>query len=152
MKATGIICEYNPIHSGHIRQIEYAKSQGADVIVCVMSGNFTQRGEFAIADKYTRAKAAIKAGADVVFELPFPFSSMSAEFFARAGVYILSKLGVDTICFGHECDSIETLKKTADILANPDFIEKLNQKNEQGNAKGFFSTLSEYAKIDYTLG
>ena len=145
MRAAGIICEYNPIHNGHVRQIEYARTNGADVIVCVMSGSFTQRGEFAIADKYTRAKAAIKAGADVVFELPFPFSSMSAEFFARAGVYILSRLGVDTICFGHECDDIDILYKAATVLSNREFIEKL----EIGNTKGFFDTLS--ANLGYTL-
>lgn len=152
MKATGIICEYNPIHNGHIKQIKYAREHGADVVVCVMSGNFTQRGEFAISDKYTRAKAAVKAGADVVFELPFPFSSMSAEFFARAGVYILSGLSVDTICFGHECNDIEILKKSADIITNESFIERLDQKGSRGNAQGFFEAFSEVSGINYTLG
>ena len=152
MRSTGIICEYNPIHMGHIRQIEYARASGADVIVCIMSGNYTQRGEFAIADKYTRAKAAIKAGADVVFELPFPFSSMSAEFFANAGVYILSKLGVNEICFGHECHDIEILKQVSDIITNESFIEKLNSKGALGNAKGFFDAFKEASGLDYTLG
>lgn len=152
MKVTGIICEYNPIHNGHIKQIEYAKASGAEAVVCVMSGNFTQRGEFAIADKYTRAKAAIAAGADVVFELPFPYSSMSAEFFANAGVYILANLGVDTVCFGHECEDIDILKKAADIITNKDFIEKLNQKGNLGNAKGFFDTFADVSGIDYKLG
>lgn len=152
MRTTGIICEYNPIHNGHVKQIEYARANGADVIVCIMSGNFTQRGEFAIADKYTRAKAAIAAGADVVFELPFPFSSMSAEFFARAGVYILAKLGVDTICFGHECDDVEILRSASEIITSDAFIEKLNQKNDKGNAKGFFDAFREVSGSKYTLG
>lgn len=152
MKTTGIICEYNPIHNGHLRQIEYAKEHGADVIVCVMSGNFTQRGEFAIADKYTRAKAAIKAGADVIFELPFPFSSMSAEFFARAGVYVLSCLDVDTVCFGHECDDVQLLKDAAEIIAKPNFVEKLDQKSNKGNAKSFFDAFGEALGMGYTLG
>ena len=152
MRATGIICEYNPIHNGHIRQIEYAKKSGAEVIVCVMSGNYTQRGELAIADKYTRAKAAIKAGADVVFELPFPFSSMSAEFFARAGVYILSRLSVDTICFGHECEDIELLYRAAEIITDKAFVDNLNSRCGQGNAKGFFDALKTALGTEYTLG
>lgn len=152
MKATGIICEYNPIHNGHIRQIEFTKASGANVVVCVMSGNFTQRGEFAIADKYTRAKAAVKAGADVVFELPFPFSSMSAEFFARAGVYILSRLSVDTLCFGHECENINILRRAATVISDKSFIDKLDSRDGQGNAKGFFDALRTALGVDYTLG
>ncbi len=152
MRVTGIICEYNPIHNGHIRQIEYAKASGADAVVCVMSGNFTQRGELAIADKYTRARAAITAGADVALELPFPFSSMSAEFFARAGVYILANLGVDTICFGHECEDINILYRAADIITSEDFIDTLYRKNALGNAKSFFDALRNISEIDYTLG
>ncbi len=152
MRTTGIICEYNPIHNGHIRQIEFAKKAGADAVVCVMSGSYTQRGEFAIADKYTRAKAAIMAGADVVFELPFPFSSMSAEFFARAGVYILSRLSVDTICFGHECEDIDILRRTAEIITDKSFVDKLDSRDSQGNAKGFFDALKIELGTEYTLG
>ena len=77
MKTVGIVCEYNPIHTGHLRQIEYAKSIGAERIVCVMSGNYTQRGEMAIADKYSRALCAKECGADLILELPFPYCSMS---------------------------------------------------------------------------
>lgn len=152
MKAVGIICEYNPIHNGHVRQIEYARTMGADTVVCVMSGNFTQRGEFTIADKYTRAKSAIAAGADVVFELPFPFSSMSAEFFARAGVYVLSKLGVETLCFGHECDDINILKTAADVITDESFTDMLDQRGAQGNAKSFFDAFKEVTGTEYTLG
>ena len=67
---TGIVCEYNPFHNGHLYQIEKAKAMGADKIVCVMSGNFVQRGTPAIIDKYSRTEMALKAGADMVFELP----------------------------------------------------------------------------------
>ena len=72
MRVVGIICEYNPFHTGHARQIEILHYSGAEVIICAMSGNFSQRGELTIADKYTRAESAVKCGADIVIELPFP--------------------------------------------------------------------------------
>ncbi len=125
MKSAGIICEYNPIHTGHAYQIEYAKATGADCVICVMSGNFTQRAETAIADKYTRAETAIAAGADLVLELPFPFSSFSAEYFAKAGVHILSSLGVESLCFGHEIADTQKLFEFADIISSDDFSEKV---------------------------
>ena len=84
MRTAGIICEYNPFHTGHKRQIDILRDMGYDCIVCVMSGNYTERGELAIFDKYTRAESAILGGADVVLELPFPYSSFSAEGFANA--------------------------------------------------------------------
>ena len=72
MRTVGIVCEYNPFHAGHKHQIDVLRSMGYDIIVCAMSGNYTQRGELAIADKYTRAEAAARCGADLVLELPFP--------------------------------------------------------------------------------
>ena len=77
LKTVGIVCEYNPFHSGHAHQIDLLRQNGYELIVCAMSGNFTQRGELAIADKYTRAQSAALCGADIVVELPFPFSSFS---------------------------------------------------------------------------
>lgn len=104
MKICGIICEYNPFHNGHLYQLREAKRlSGADAIVCVMSGNFVQRGEAAILDKYTRAKHAIMAGADVVIELPTPFATANAELFAKGATALLSAIpAVDTLCFGAE--------------------------------------------------
>ena len=81
MKVTGIICEYNPLHSGHIHQLRVARESGADCIIALMSGSFTQRGEPAVFGKYHRAEAALLGGADLVVELPYPFSAASAEFF-----------------------------------------------------------------------
>ena len=72
MKVVGIVCEYNPFHTGHMRQIDILRNSGAEIIICAMSGNFTQRGEMTVADKYARAEAAVKCGADIVVELPFP--------------------------------------------------------------------------------
>ena len=103
MKICGIIAEYNPFHNGHLHHIREAKAlSGADYTVCVMSGNFTQRGEPAIFDKWIRAEAALAGGADIVAELPLLSALQSAEGFARGGVRLLNALGADCISFGSE--------------------------------------------------
>lgn len=118
-KACGIICEYNPFHNGHKYQIEYAKNTLGLPVVCAMSGNFVQRGTPAFMDKNIRAKEAVKGGADVVLEIPFPYSSMTAERFARAGVTLLSKSGMCShLLFGSECADVEKLRKIAELLAD----------------------------------
>ena len=152
MKTVGIVCEYNPIHTGHIRQIEYARSMGAECIVCVMSGNYTQRGEFAIADKYSRALCAKASGADLILELPFPYSSMSGEFFARAAIHILGSIGVDTVCFGHECEDISTLYRAADIFDSQEFKDYLSPAINTGVAKSFFDVYSKVTGNECKLG
>ncbi|MCH5273362.1 MAG: nucleotidyltransferase family protein [Lachnospiraceae bacterium] len=104
MKAAGIIVEYNPFHKGHQYHIEETRRlTGADYIVAVMSGDFTQRGIPACLDKFTRAECALSCGADVVLELPFCYSVGSAEYFAAGAVSVLDKLGIiDSLCFGSE--------------------------------------------------
>lgn len=114
MKNVGIICEYNPLHGGHKYMIETLRAMGAERIVCIMSGNSVQRGDLAIIPKNRRALSAIEAGADAVFELPFPYSMGSAEFFASAGVDILNRLGVDTVAFGSETGDIGKLREIAE--------------------------------------
>ncbi|MDE5974084.1 MAG: nucleotidyltransferase family protein [Eubacterium sp.] len=110
---TGIICEFNPFHAGHKYLIDSVKNEN-DGVVCVMSGNFVQRGEFAVYDKFTRAKSALENGADLVIELPCAYSLRSAEGFARAGVELLEAANaVDRIAFGAECDDIGKLKRIA---------------------------------------
>lgn len=106
MKVAGIIVEYNPFHKGHEYHIaETRRVTGADFVVAVMSGNFTQRGIPACLDKFTRAECALACGADVVLELPFCYATGSAEYFAEGAVTILDKLGcVDSLCFGTEAD------------------------------------------------
>ena len=131
-KTVGIICEYNPFHSGHRYQIEDVRSLGFDRIVCVMSGNSVQRGEFAITDKYTRAEMAVNGGADLVLELPFPYSSSSAEFFALAGVRILENAGVDAICFGSECGDIDKLRKAANVCESEGFADNYKELISRG--------------------
>ena len=104
MKICAIIAEYNPFHNGHLRQINFVKNNlGCDKLLVIMSGNFTQRGENAIMDKFTRATHAIKAGADMVIELPTVFATANAEIFATGAVKILNDLNcVDKLCFGVE--------------------------------------------------
>jgi len=115
MKTCGIIAEYNPFHNGHKFQIEETKKRfGATHIVAVMSGNFTQRGDVAIYDKYKRAEVALKNGVDLVIELPVAYALASAEQFALGAVSLLHNLGcVDMLSFGSECGDIELLHETA---------------------------------------
>lgn len=116
----GIICEFNPLHGGHQYLLRRAREIGADRIVCIMSGNTVQRGSFAIADAYLRAEAAIRCGADAVLELPFPWSSGSAESFARAGVAIASEF-CDTLLFGSESGDLATLQASATVAGSEEF-------------------------------
>lgn len=105
----GIVCEYNPFHKGHLYQLEKTREAGADAIVCVMSGNFVQRGECAFLDKWTRAEAAVLCGADVVIDLPVPWAVSSAENFARGSIALLKEFGIDMLSFGSECDDKQKL-------------------------------------------
>lgn len=115
MKICGIVAEYNPFHNGHKYHIEKTKElYGATHIVAVMSGNFTQRGDIAVMDKFRRAETALKNGVDLVIELPVPFALGSAEQFATGSVSLLNSLGcVDMISFGSECGDLSLLEETA---------------------------------------
>ena len=123
-----IICEYNPFHNGHKYQVDKIKEMFPDsIVVSIMSGNFTQRGEFALFDKYTRAKAAVICGVDCVIELPYPFCASNAEVFAKAGVYIASKLGATYLCFGIEDGDIKDLTEIADTIDSEEFTKKFEE-------------------------
>ncbi len=127
MNALGLIVEYNPFHNGHTYHLDQAKRlTGADLTVCVMSGNFIQRGEPAIINKWARTKTALLSGIDLVIELPVVYSMASAEFFAFGAVKILDSLGiVNHICFGSENGNTEMLGLIADILVQePDAYKK----------------------------
>ncbi len=142
--AFGIVCEYNPFHNGHLHQINEIKRMLDEPIICVMSGNFTQRGEIAIADKYERAKMALSAGADLVVELPVPFCVASAEYFATASINILARLGVDKLSFGSESGDAEKIMKIAKIAASDDFKnECASFSKEQGNVGAYFDLLAK---------
>ncbi len=116
----GLITEYNPFHNGHILHIKKSKEKTKeDNVIVVMSGNFTQRGEPAIMDKFLRAKIALLNGADIVIELPTYFATSSAEFFAIGAIDLLNKTGVvNKICFGAEDEDLSKFLNIAKILAN----------------------------------
>ncbi|MGM9665747.1 MAG: nucleotidyltransferase family protein [Eubacteriales bacterium] len=120
-----VICEYNPFHLGHKYQIDKIKEDmDISAVIAVMSGEVTQRGEFAITDKYVRAEAAVRSGVDAVFELPYPYCASCAEIFAKAGVAIASALGANRLYFGTESGNTEYIEKIADAVDSAEFNEK----------------------------
>ena len=123
MASVGIIAEYNPFHNGHLYQIQEIKKKYKDAtIIIAMSGNFTQRGEPAIIDKWTRASLAIKNGADLVVEIPYAFTTQSADYYSYAGITLLENLKVDKLIFGSESNNIEDITEIAKAeLENEDF-------------------------------
>ena len=133
MEITGIICEYNPIHLGHKKQLDYVRSQFGQEsgIVCLMSGNYVQRGSPAIVDKMCRAKAAILSGADLVLELPVTVSLSSAEGFAAGGVRILAPF-CDHLCFGAENADTNVLLSIAQALLSEQFQIALRTQLDKG--------------------
>lgn len=114
----GIVSEYNPFHNGHMYHIEKTRQAGADTVVCVMSGNFVQRGECALTDKVARAEAAIRGGADLVIDLPVPWAMSSAESFARGSISLLAAMDIELLSFGSESDSKELLYLCAEATAD----------------------------------
>ena len=153
MKITGIVAEYNPFHNGHRYHIEQAKKiTGADHAVVVMSGDYVQRGEPALLDKYTRARMALSSGADVVLELPVLWSTASAELFADAGISLFEKTGcVNGICFGAESGDLALLRRIADVLADEpaDLKASLKHNLKSGST---FPKAREAALLSYFSG
>lgn len=141
MRIIGIVCEYNPFHKGHEYQI--AKSRelvGEDAaVVCVMSGDFVQRGEAALFSKYARAEAACRCGADLVAELPIPWAVSSAEGFARGAVSILAGLGAEFISFGSESGDISKLEKIADCLLDTTMHDKIKAEMDRDASLSYAS-------------
>ena len=114
-KIVAFICECNPFHEGHKRLIKSALKEG-DIVIAIMSGDFVQRGEVAIYDKYKRCKELLKNGVSLVIELPIEYSLSSAKYFATYSVAVLNELGfVDKLIFGSKINDIEKLSKLADI-------------------------------------
>lgn len=120
MRTVGIVVEYNPLHNGHLYHIQQSrKITGADAVVAVMSGHFLQRGEPALVDKWARAEMALRAGCDLVLELPVAYSSQPAQWFAYGAVAILHAAGVvDSLCFGSESGDADTLVRIAERLSD----------------------------------
>ena len=126
MKAVGLVTEYNPFHNGHLYHLNKAMElTGADISVAVMSGDFVQRGEPAVLDKYTRTSMALNSGVNLVVELPVNYAVSSAESFAAGALKVLDYIKADSIAFGSESGNIERLSKLAHILCdNEDTLYK----------------------------
>ena len=138
MKICAIICEYNPLHYGHLYHIQKAKElSGCDAVMCIQAGNFTQRGEPAITNKYVRARMALEAGADIVVQIPTAYCCSSAEIFALAGVKIANSCDdVTHLAFGCETENFELLKEIAKYFANEpkEYKEKLKKFLDLGDS------------------
>lgn len=118
MKILGIVAEYNPFHNGHLYHLQKAlKATNADATIAVMSGNFIQRGDPALLDKFTRADIAVKNGIDLVIELPLYYSVATAEHFANGAVKLLNECNVDYIAFGAETNDLNKLQNIANLLS-----------------------------------
>lgn len=161
-KVVAIIAEYNPFHNGHLYHIEETKRiTGAESVICVMGGNFTQRGENSIVNKWDKTKMAILNGIDLVIELPTIYTVSSAENFASGAIKILNQLNiVDYVSFGAETDNMEKLKKLARVFTNEprEYKKTVKQEMKKGNSypkareiaiKKYFgeSDNSDYAEI-----
>lgn len=131
MSIIGIVCEFNPFHKGHKYLIDSVKQQG-DVVVCVMSGNYVQRGEPAVFPKDVRVEMALRNGVDVVLELPFVCATASAEIFAKNAIKILDSVGCDKLAFGAEIAEVDSLTHVVDILLDKDFDSKVNKYLNEG--------------------
>ncbi|MBW5444620.1 nucleotidyltransferase [Cohnella sp. CFH 77786] len=136
MRTVGVIVEYNPLHNGHLYHLQQSKKiTGAEAAVAVMSGHFLQRGEPAIADKWARAEMALRAGCDLVLELPVAYSAQPAQWFAYGAVAILEATGVvDALCFGSESGDVTALDAVAGVLSDEPgtFAAALNAELKKG--------------------
>ncbi len=159
MKAAGIVVEYNPMHYGHMHHYETTRAKtGADIVIAVMSTHMVQRGEFSIADKFTKTLWALKAGIDIVVELPGVLSLQSADRFAYASVSLLDALGVNVICFGSEQGNTDQLNYIVDYMATEQYNEVLKAHLDAGksfpssNARALEAVFGQSLSPNDTLG
>ncbi len=147
MKIAAIIAEYNPFHKGHLEHLKQAKKiTSADYVIALISGNFVQRGEPAIVDKWQRAEMAVEAGLDLVLELPTFYATASAENFALGAVYLLNQIGVDYLAFGAENADINILKKVATEMQRGDYQARLKSIIKSGAS--YHRAASEALRLD----
>lgn len=144
---TGVVCEFNPFHNGHAHLINEIKKNNDTKVVAFMSGNFVQRGDAAIFDKYSRAKTAVQNGADLVIEIPTVFAVQSAEGFAKASTDLMKASNVvDSIAFGAECADSEKLKEVADFLKNGQTQKMIAEEMKKGIS--YAKAVQNIAKTD----
>jgi len=144
--AVGIICEYNPFHNGHIYHLEKVKELAKEEpIILVMSGNFTQRGNISIIEKYDKAKLSLDYGVDLVIELPFTYATESSDYFAKGALSILNKLKCNKLIFGSESNNVEELISLANIQLNNKEYEFL-VKEEMNKGLNYPTAMSNALK------
>ncbi|MBR4484508.1 MAG: nucleotidyltransferase family protein, partial [Erysipelotrichaceae bacterium] len=132
MKTTGIIVEYNPFHNGHLHHINEAlRLTDADLLIACMSGNFNQRGDISIINKYEKTKAALDHGVDLVIELPYICTVQNAYVFGQSAVSLLAKAGITSLVFGSETNNLEELKKYAKLEVD---VTRLKELMHDGNS------------------
>ena len=152
-KVLGIVAEYNPFHNGHKYHLEQSKKiSGCDYTVAVIGGNFTQRGDVSLVDKWKKAEMALLSGIDLVLELPVVYTTSSAENFADGAVKLLDSLKiVDTMSFGAETDDLDLLDTIADVLAKEpkEFVSLLQKELKNGES---FPKARENALLQYLKG
>lgn len=147
MGISGIVAEFNPLHNGHKYLIDRAKKD-SNTVICVVSGNFVQRGDVAIVPKFVRADMALSCGADVVVELPTPWAMSTAQNFAFGAVSQLLAFGIDSLYFGSESGNLNEIEEVANILLSQEFSSRLSKSNSKGAT--FASLRSEI--VDNMLG
>ncbi len=142
-EATAVVCEFNPIHPGHRHLLKLAKTAG-ELVICVMSGHFTERGIPALFEKYARAEAAVLCGADLVVELPFPWSASGAEDFARGGCAVAANLGAGSMTFGSESGDLRMLTEGAAVRGSEEFALRMREaerKDRRGGSAALFDAV-----------
>ncbi len=146
VRISTVICEFNPLHRGHEATLARARAETDGAVVAVMSGNFTQRSECAVFDKYKRAEAAVRSGADLTLELPFPWCSAGGEFFALGGVSIALGIGTDAFVFGSESGSVDVVKRAAALADDTSFREYLDSVTyaDSGAAKAYDAAMKSF--------
>lgn len=150
MKTVAIICEYDPFHLGHKKQIDLVREHyGTEAtVISIMSGSTVQRGRLSVYPKHLRAEAAIKNGSDLVLELPYPYCSSSAEHFAKGALALISDLGgVDVLAFGSESGDINELTRVANVIRSDEYLKAIRENGKNGHIKSaeeiFFSLAGE---------
>jgi predicted nucleotidyltransferase len=154
MKTVGIISEFNPFHNGHKYLIDTVKEKlNPDAIIILMSGNFVQRGEPSIIDKWTRSKVALLNGANLVLELPLPYSTQNADMFSKGAVYIFNKLNINYLCFGSETKDLDFLISVRDYIYTQEFKDNFSKYLNSGNSypKSYDLSLKKHFNSDKVL-
>lgn len=152
MKIAGIVVEYNPFHNGHLYHLQETKRlTNCDVLIAVMSGNFTERGDVAILDKHVRTALALEAGCDIVIELPYLYAVASADLFSYGAIYLLNQCGVSEIVFGSESNDYLILTENAEVINNPAFDDKIKIYLDEGYSYPKAAELALKALINTNL-